>query len=451
MEKKTSGDRYSRNGKEVIRDNRINFGNSPGSYSTTHQSTYARKQGSPNLRNSYNYSFVSSIKFGADNLKSFKYRNEKVNEIQIKIKQESIKTGPSTHNNVIGNNYPAKFLPTSLDYKIPLVDIDYSQPKHNPNTTKHNFELGTTKELKISTNQADYTIPSPFPSPLESIPNPNQTCNIKLGNYPATYKTVTSTTLTKKSLQDQLKHLKYPDMTKVNFSLGDDRLKYLSTEHEFYKKLENSERPSLNHIENLKKSHFTFNSESPDYKSITHSSLSYTPAEPRNIENYLKQNHINLGSDSQIYSSSYSESHSPKSPQSPQKFSNIEKKTTNVLLGQENSPIVSSNQCFYKGGKFEVNRLDRNLEKRLKSHNFSIGYQKKNVKRVEGKMNNSLEIRRSKVEKYESKVKDFNMTNWRFGNHCEIKTSTMQDDYKPGHLELSPIQSHLKKHNFTIR
>ena len=451
MEIKITGSRYARNGNERIRDIGINFGSSSGNYSTTHQTSYLTNQGSPCLRKSYNYSFVSSIKFGTDVPKSLKDRKEKGNEKQIKPKQKSIQTGSATYNNVIGNNYPAKFLPTSLDYKVSKVEIDSSQPKHNPNTTKHNFELGTTKQLKITTNQANYTIPSPSPSSPESIPNPNQTCNIKLGNYPATYKTVASTALTKKSLQDQFKYSRYSDMTKVNISLGDDKSKYLSAEHEYYKKLESSDRPSLNHIEHLKKSHFSFNSESPDYKTVAHSSLSYTPAEPRSIENYLKQNHINLGSDSQNYASSYSESHSPKSPQSPQNNSKIDKRTTNILLGQESSPIVSSNQYFYKEGKFQVNRLDKDLEKRLKSHNFSIGYQKKIHKRTEDKMNISLEVRKSNFENNESKVKDFNKTNWRFGNHCEVRTSTMQDDYKTGFFEISQIQSHLKKHNFSIR
>jgi hypothetical protein len=243
---------------------------------------------------------------------------------------------------------------------------------------------------------------------------------------------------------NQLNNLK-----REHFILGNDKKNNKNTEYStFHSHLMSKQGLPDEKLTYLKNSHFSFNSEKPDYLSASKESLNYSQAEPRSQERYLKENHVVFGNSKQNFISNYSKNHHYRSQSvNNPKLSKNEELRSDVILGVSKQFYNTTNDENLTGKPAPAVRLDPNYEKKLRYHHDGLGdgrpvYDFKHKNYGEGQPDPSHFLKGHKI--------DLLSTHWKTGTVDVKMASSMKNNYQTARCERRNQEDYLKRHNYRL-
>jgi hypothetical protein len=423
------------------------LGKTDGGFATTQNSFFKSFIPTSSPQTNTRNRTASHFNFGEDNSHKYSEFTSNYRTYSVDPRKPRPKIVDLTPSSVVVGMQKIQFFTSNSTYKTPAPQAAQSYSNSPAKNRKHNFDLGNDSPVKSSLMHSDY---SPVkPEKTSKVDKGILNSHIVMGGHPSMYKTVASYEYSRKNgSPGALDPYKTLDLKKEHFLLGNDQPSLISNQHDSYKPLINPKQGLTKEaLENLKSSHFSFKAENPDYVSVSKQLMTYTPAQIPEQEKYLKVNHVTFGDDIRNFSSNYTEFHNYRS-QSVNKpvRTKVQEMNSNLVLGTTN-PGLSITSSIFNGEKGVPGRLDKELEKNLRGHHYSLG-NSSNIYEQSHKNYGTGQPNPSKFQ--EALKKEMNSTHWTTGYHKEGLNTDTQRTYKPKNAEKRNIEDYLRKHNHSL-
>lgn len=424
------------------------FGKTSHGYSTTQTAFYKTNESSASPNRKNNCRTASHFTLGSDSPSKRSEFGVNYKEHSMEPRKPKPKIIDLTPSNIVMGMQDIKFQTTHGSFKDPGNVKKQSYSNSPSKIRKHNFDLGTDLPVKLSVMQKDYgkvEAEKILPAEKNLLES-----HIVMGGHPQMYKSVAENQFIKREgSPGKLPDGKLMDLKKEHFILGkDDPSKITANSISYQPCRVDNQGLSKEQLNYLKSSHFSFQSENPDYVSVTKKTMNYRTPEKRTQEKYLRENHVVFGSDGKRFVTNYERNHTYRSQSVNEPVrTKVDELSSDVVLGVTNPNMASTSNSFMKGENGIPGRMDPQHERVLRTHHYTLGtstniYEQSHKNYGSGSPNPSKFLDNLK--------EDMLNTHWVSGFHKEQLNTNMKREYKPGSAERRRVEDYLKKHNYKL-
>lgn len=430
------------------RKSHLVFGKTSHGYSTTQTSFYRSSTASSSPVRSSNCRTASHFTLGSDSPQKRSEFGVHFKEHPIEAKKPRGKIIDLTPTSFVMGMQDIKFQTTSSFYRDPGNVRRQTHSNSPAKNRKHNFELGSDSPVKSSVMHKDFV--EGRTDAAKPVDKNILESHIVMGGHPAMYKTVAGNEFYKRDPSPgKLPDGKLQDLKKEHFVLGQDEPGKASMQSTSYKPfLTPKQGLSKEQLAYLKSSHFSFQSENPDYISVSKATMNYAPAEIREHEKYLKVNHVKFGDDGPKFMTNYSRNHNYRSQSVTEPVrTKVDEMHSDVILGVTSHTLESTAHSNLTGEYATPGRMDPKLEKNLRGHHYNLGDSKNIYAQGHKNYGDGVPNPSKAVDGFKE---DMLNTHWVSGYHKEQLNTNMKREYRYESAERRIGEDYLRKHNHKL-